>query len=153
MRSDVCVVHDRSVDTIWTAVIAGGIAVLGTLAGAQLGRNIEHRQWRRNARREAYLAFVQAVDACTVLRADIAHDEGVTQEEVNTLLIALERAARDVMIVGPTVLLDQAEHLYQLIAPYVLDDGDDIHLPALSHIRTEVTRFAANARTVLDTRR
>lgn len=151
----------------WIAVAAGGLAGLFALLGGMQGRRNEHRAWRRDARRSAYLEFLASADAAADLRAVFdAETADVSVTDLHHALSRTQQAARDVMIVGPNHVLTAAQDVYDRVVRIVMEDepfGPDsdadagkVHewrIEQVSAHRDAVTRFAGAARVALRTRR
>ena len=118
------------------------------------GRRIEHRQWVRNARREAYLRLLNDLDACTALRiAKDAKIRDVTYEELHAAMATAERSARNVMLLGPNSVLDLAQQLYEAVPDLALTADLEMDLSRMGALRNLIALFAGKARSALSTGR
>ncbi len=71
----------------WGTVVAASIAVLGVLAGIYVGRwqitdqaRVEHGQWLRGQRQEAYVALLDAWDTCVKQFQEMVDEDHVEEE-------------------------------------------------------------------------
>ncbi|MFB7454860.1 hypothetical protein [Streptomyces sp. NPDC056194] len=130
-------------DQGWAAVIAAGVAgvvaLIGAFIGVWLGRRtvrdqaqVEHQQWLRGQRQEAYVAFVAEWDELLPKFEDLVLDEHQMEildqedgwdeanmavvESMHQDLAPLRRAAERILMLGPdpveraaTAMVDAAE--------------------------------------------
>jgi hypothetical protein len=132
-------------------VLAGGLAGSFAIIGNFQGRRNEHRVWRRDARRQAYLTFISSVEACSGIWI-----EGQTElrepnaTDLHEALIAVERAARDLMLLGPDGVLDRVRKMYSMTTELAFSEADRGQ-ELRSAIATEIIFLAADVRRALRT--
>jgi hypothetical protein len=99
LKADTCGRQDDAMTDGWGTVLSAVIAVAGTLAGLHFGRRqvadqatVEHGQWLRGQRQDAYVQFLDAWDAAMRGLQDIVDglDSAFFDEEWRRMALAFK---------------------------------------------------------------